>query len=81
MRGRITGMKIHLMHPPTTGALEILRDNLNPGIELIFGDQIPDPAEYQILVGGRPTREFVEASPNLKYLIIPWAGLPTSTRP
>lgn len=37
------------------------------------------PAEYHILVAGRPQREHLTASPNLSVLIIPWAGLPNET--
>jgi phosphoglycerate dehydrogenase-like enzyme len=33
-----------------------------------------------VLVSGNPSREIVEASPNLKILVIPWAGLPSPTR-
>jgi len=73
-------MNIHLIQTPTDIELNILRGNLDPKIELTFGDQIPDRAEYHILVGGVPTREFVEASSNLTKLVVPWAGLPISTR-
>jgi phosphoglycerate dehydrogenase-like enzyme len=73
-------MKIHILHPPNEAALSLLQEKLDPGIELTLGDQIPEPAEYRVLVGGVPSREFVEASPNIKNLVIPWAGLPTTTR-
>jgi phosphoglycerate dehydrogenase-like enzyme len=73
-------MKIHLIQHPTEEALDLLIRYLKPDIELSFGIQIPDPAEYEVLVGGVPTREFIESSPYLKSLIIPWAGLPTATR-
>ncbi len=71
-------MKVHILQPPDSEALSILQEKLDPGIELTFGDQIPDPADYHALVGGRPPREFVAASANLKTLIIPWAGLPST---
>lgn len=73
-------MKVHILHPPNEAALSLLKENLDPRIELTLGDQIPDPAEYRVLVGGVPSREFVVASPRLESLIIPWAGLPTATR-
>jgi phosphoglycerate dehydrogenase-like enzyme len=38
------------------------------------------PADYHILVAGRPQREHLIASPTLRALIIPWAGLPEVTR-
>lgn len=73
-------MKIHILNSPDTAALSTLLENLDPQIELTIGDQIPDPANYHVLVGGVPTMEFVQASQNLKSLIIPWAGLPSATR-
>jgi phosphoglycerate dehydrogenase-like enzyme len=73
-------MKVHIQHPPIENALSFLQENLDPRIELTLGREIPDPADYHVLVAGRPTREFVAASPKLEVLIIPWAGLPTITR-
>lgn len=73
-------MKVHILRTPTSAELEVLQVNLDPGIELTIGEELPDPAEYLILVDGMPKREFVEASPHLKSLVIPWAGLPDPTR-
>jgi phosphoglycerate dehydrogenase-like enzyme len=73
-------MRVHILHPPTPESLAVLQENLDPESSLTFGDQIPVPADYHILVAGRPPREFLEASPHLKVLVIPWAGLPASTR-
>lgn len=53
---------------------------LDPNVELITGDEIPHPADYDLLVAGRPTDEQLTASPNLHTLVIPWAGLPAVTR-
>jgi len=80
INGTIQNMKVHIFRPPPSTDLEILMENLDPGIELTIGEEIPDPAEYHILIDGMPKREFVEASPNLKVLVIPWAGLPDPTR-
>jgi phosphoglycerate dehydrogenase-like enzyme len=73
-------MNIHLIQTPTTEGLKILQDELDTGIWLTFGNQIPKPSEYDVLVSGNPSREFIVASPNLKILVIPWAGIPDSTR-
>lgn len=73
-------MNIHLIQTPTTEGLKILQDGLDTGIWLTFGNQIPEPSDFDVLVSGNPSREFVEASPNLKTLVIPWAGIPDSTR-
>jgi len=72
-------MKVHILQPPNEAALSLLQKKLDPQIILTLGDQIPDPAEFRLLVGGVPSREFVTASPHLESLIIPWAGLPTAT--
>lgn len=61
-------------------AVDRLSNNLRPDVHLTQGPDLPDPAEYDILVAGRPKREALTASPNLHTLIIPWAGLPESTR-
>ena len=70
-------MKVHLNYTPD--ALDVLQAQLDPSIELTIGPDIPQPAEYEVLVGGRPTREEFSASPHLHAVIIPWAGLPAET--
>jgi phosphoglycerate dehydrogenase-like enzyme len=55
-----------------------LRTQLHPDLHLTTGLELPTPAEYHILVTGRPRREHLTASPNLHSLIIPWAGLSQS---
>ena len=60
-------------------AWQKLLDQLEPGIEIITGTEIPEPAEYHVLIAGRPTQAQLEASPNLQRMIIPWAGLPEAT--
>lgn len=57
-----------------------LRDLLPDDIVLTFGEDIPQPAGYHVLVDGRPTRERLMASPNLHTLIIPFAGIPETTQ-
>jgi phosphoglycerate dehydrogenase-like enzyme len=69
-----------LLHPPDTAPLAYLRANLHPEVQLTLGADPPTPAEYHILVAGRPRREHLTASPNLHALVIPWAGLPAETR-
>lgn len=71
---------VHILRKPSPEALLKLEENLDKGIRVSFGMEIPHQADYQILVGGVFTREWVTASPNLQKVIIPWAGLPTNTR-
>ena len=60
-------------------AWEALTSALDPEIAIATGTDFPDPADYQMLIAGRPTAEQIEASPNLHTLLIPWAGLPEAT--
>lgn len=51
---------------------------LSPDSLLTFGPDVP--AGCQILVAGSPNREQLQASPALRALIVPWAGVPVPTR-
>ena len=53
---------------------------LDPKIVITENREIPTPADYDILVHPAPTREWIEASPNLRAVVIPWAGVPEQTR-
>jgi phosphoglycerate dehydrogenase-like enzyme len=74
------GLLVHLARPPEPAELTRLQASLRPGIRLTFGPDLPVPAEYHILVDGRPRLEHLLASPNLRALVVPWAGLPEATR-
>ncbi len=76
-------MKVHLLNmldAPDPMALDVLLDRLAPSIEVTSGAELPSPADFHILVAGRPKREHLVASPNLRAVIIPFAGPPESTR-
>ncbi len=73
-------LSVHLLRPPEPAALAHLRAHLDAGVHLTFGPDLTEPADYHILVAGRPRREHLIASSNLRVLIIPWAGLPETTR-
>ncbi|MBN2044330.1 MAG: hypothetical protein JW757_04850 [Anaerolineales bacterium] len=80
-------LKVFYPHPPYSGAgqeseqtaWQALIDALDPSMTVLTGQEIPDPADYHILIAGRPTAEQLEASPSLRTLLIPWAGLPEET--
>jgi phosphoglycerate dehydrogenase-like enzyme len=74
------GLLVHLARPAPAAALALFEANLRPEICLTIGPDLPAPAEYHILVDGRPQREHLLASPNLTALVVPWAGLPEATR-
>jgi phosphoglycerate dehydrogenase-like enzyme len=73
-------VKAHLLGNLEPEFLDELRRLIDPAIALTNGIDIPEPADYHILISGVPGREHLEASPNLHTLIIPWAGLPIKTR-
>jgi phosphoglycerate dehydrogenase-like enzyme len=73
-------LRVHLLRPRDETSLAHLHDCLHPDITLTLGPDLPAPADYHILVAGRPQREHLIASPNLQALVIPWAGLPEATR-
>jgi phosphoglycerate dehydrogenase-like enzyme len=70
----------YLLHEYDDVALDHLRARLDRGVQVVAAPNRPEPADYEILVAGRPKREYITASPTLKTLIIPWAGLPDETR-
>ncbi len=57
-----------------------LRSRLNSSILLTHGELPSGQSDYEILIAGVPNQEQIIASPNLKAVIIPWAGLPKATR-
>ena len=73
-------LSVHVLNPVDAAAQAHLYSNLHSDIHLTFGPDNPTPANYHILVAGRPKREHLSASPNLHTLVIPWSGLPDTTR-
>lgn len=72
-------LSVHYLRVLDEAAATKLRASLHPDIHLTASLELPTPAEYHILIAGRPRQEDIAASPNLQALIIPWAGLPEST--
>lgn len=76
-----TSLSVHVQQPlRTEQAMQDLRRRLDAGIHLTAGPELPSPATYQILVAGRPRREEITASPHLQAVVVPWAGIPETTR-
>ena len=75
------GLAVHYVHAPLEEKIrEYLQSRLHPDIHLTVGLEPPEPAAYHILIAGRPKREQICANENLRALVIPWAGLPETTR-
>lgn len=73
-------ISVHVLEPVDSEWVDNLRSHLADNINLTAGKELPSPAEYHILVAGRPEKAHLTASDNLHSVIIPWAGLPESTR-
>lgn len=73
-------LKVHYFTDPQAETLETLLSKLGTGIQLTIGKDIPQQSEYQVLINGTPKRAHLDASPNLNTLIIPYAGVPKTTR-
>ncbi len=73
-------LRVHILKPYGDDWLQDLQARLDDSIVLTGGEVDPAGADYDILVAGVPERVQLEASPNLKALVIPWAGLPVKTR-
>ena len=73
-------VNVHLPNPWDPDWVARVRGLLDPSVELTAGEDRPDPAAYEILVTGRPKTEYLDASPNLRAIIIPFAGVPAVTQ-
>jgi phosphoglycerate dehydrogenase-like enzyme len=73
------GLKVYIPGATDEVFEQSLRDAVDPGIEIVSGEERPDPADYDVLVTGRPSEEDLEASVNLKMLIVPWSGISKKT--
>jgi phosphoglycerate dehydrogenase-like enzyme len=72
-------MHVHLESAPSPALLADFHAWLSEAITVTFGE-IPTPATYEILVAGRPGETQLQASPSLKSVIVPFAGIPPATR-
>lgn len=72
-------LHVHIAHPPPDDAIHFLEDDLEPGVEVTCGPAGAAPTT-EVLVAGRPSREQLEVCPDLRVLIVPYAGIPTETR-
>lgn len=73
-------VRAHLLEKEPESFVEIVRGRLNPDVELTFGTDVPPQADFEILVSGVPELAQLQANPQLRVLLIPWAGLPLKTR-
>lgn len=73
-------LRVHLSGNYDDDWISALEARLAEGISLTSSKDAPPDSGYHVLVTGRPTRAELTASTSLLALIIPWAGLPVTTR-
>ncbi len=72
-------IQVHVASPPMAHARRVLEEAVAPGIAISYGPEAPPPGT-QVLVAGRPTKEQLDALPELHVLVVPYAGLHKNTR-
>ncbi len=77
VRGREYMLRVYMPGEWGRDALRELRQITAGSAELHTGSHGPE--DYEMLVCGRPEREMLDV-PSLRWLVIPWAGLPASIR-
>lgn len=73
-----TPLHVHITHTPEPEHLAHLHAHLDGDVRVTTGEAVAGGA--QILVAGRPTPEQLAAAPDLRAIIVPFAGLPGATR-
>ncbi|MEE8355934.1 MAG: NAD(P)-dependent oxidoreductase [Anaerolineales bacterium] len=72
-------MRIHILDKPSQEARDLLMSNLDKSISISFGADLPKGEKVEGLVAGRPTQDHLEQLESLRFLIVPWAGIPSET--
>jgi phosphoglycerate dehydrogenase-like enzyme len=72
-------LKIFIVTRNSTLDADELCKLLPSNVEIMTGDEVPEDADFEILVHGFPQRAQLEASPKLRALIVPFAGAPKET--
>ena len=73
-------VRVHLYREYSSEINNTFLSKLDQAIIISSGDTIPTPADYEILVYPTPTKAWLDASPYLHAIVIPWAGIPAKTR-
>lgn len=73
-------INVHFYQLRFVNYTDTFKSLIDTEIKYTEGKEIPEPANYHILVHPTPSREWIEASPNLHSVVVPWAGIPQETR-
>lgn len=71
-------LRVHFDRPLLADEAAHLNPALASGILVTEGGD--PPPRTDVLISGRPTREQLSAAPELRAVIVPWAGLPSEMR-
>lgn len=72
-------LKVYVPNRQVRVPLPELRSQLPPTVEIVEGDEPPAGADYEVLIAAIPTPAMLQASPNLRAVITPFAGTPKET--
>ncbi len=73
-------LRAHVKSALEPADLTALTEALSDAVAVTAGEAIESPAGVEALVCGVPSREDLDACPRLRWLVIPYAGVPGSTR-
>ncbi len=73
-------LKVYFPKPPMPNTLDELRPLLPASIVVSAGPDAPQPPDCDILVTGSVEPEHIAASPTLRAVIVPFAGVPFDTQ-
>lgn len=73
-------LRVHFYQVYSPRFMQEFNKMLDQDIRISSGKKIPVPADYEILIYPTASKEWIEASPYLRIIVIPWAGVPQHTR-
>jgi phosphoglycerate dehydrogenase-like enzyme len=72
-------MKVHVLKVYDLDFQQQITSNCK-NIQIEFGALPQNCDEIEVLITGRPSKEEIERCKNLKYLLIPFSGIPETTK-
>ena len=73
-------INVHMLEDFDAATRADLQARLDARLHFSFGEDLSRADDIHILIAGRPQREYLIACPNLRAVIIPWAGVPDRTQ-
>ena len=73
-------LDVHILDSDADELVGLMKPLLAEDIALSYGPTESSPRLFEILISGVPAEPDIKRSEKLRTLIIPWSGLPTSTR-